>query len=429
MLNLPHLRAALGGVPWHRAQQHLLDGVAPGFFDDAKNGRYSLNGQACADTDLYTLTNPSTARNYIDADGLTKTAAANTIRYDYTNGTRQRLLEGLRTNICVSSKTSAAFAANSVPTPACVDGADVAPDGTMTAWKFASGYALRAQRNITIAADTGSYAWSVYAKAVSANAKLETTGLGVNAVSQFSGVIYDFDTDTLAANFQKRYIGNGWFRFWRIFTNNGTSGLFINALGLASGGNSNALIWQSDVVKAGGISSPIFTTSAAVTIPADVCQLTPAAAAVLLGATSIAIRGTVASTAAYQQLVSLDDGTVNNRRSIAVGVSGALGQFRIGTWVGSSATFSEIMLNNSITAQQPFGAVAAYDNTGAEAKTHGGLSGTGTGSGTPTVNSYTIGSRTNGADSFPVSLSIHELVAWPIRGSTAALAAQARLAA
>ena len=106
-LSIPALATHPSGAGWWKSAQHFLDGVAPGFFIDALNKRYSISNHAATIGDLLMVTNASTIRTYIDKSGVLQTAPANTPRIDWASSVPELLLEGASTNLLLGSATLA----------------------------------------------------------------------------------------------------------------------------------------------------------------------------------------------------------------------------------------------------------------------------------------------------------------------------------
>ena len=121
-------------------------------------------------------------------------------------------------NLALYSNTSSAWASNSVPSPAPLDGQENTPNG-YPSWKLQAASSNRAQRNYTVAA--GSVLTLSYtAKSIASGAVIHAgSGIGIIGGGTLDvGAIYNFDTLAIASGWTATPIANGWIQFKRTFT-------------------------------------------------------------------------------------------------------------------------------------------------------------------------------------------------------------------
>lgn len=179
---------------------------------------------------LMTFTRSSIA-TYFDAMGVMKQAAVDTPRINYDPATGEckgLLIEESRTNLLTYSKSVAGWASDSSTSPESINNAGLNIDGTLTAWMIPLNATSRNQRNYTITADTNSYTFSCYVKALQANAIVNFGPCGIGGVST-SISTFTFATATLSggAGSSVTNAGNGWYKISRTYVNNGSGTVFI----------------------------------------------------------------------------------------------------------------------------------------------------------------------------------------------------------
>ena len=199
---------------------------------------------------------------FVDADGLIKSAATNTARFDHDPATGKSLgllIEESRTNLVTYSEQLDQWTAGNNTT--VTTNAATAPDGTNTAARlvFPTNNSTFVSSNAFIASGT-TYTASVYVKAVTPGTNDQFTfnfGGGVsNATSQFTAT-------------------GEWQRFTATVTpstNAGAQQFFINNEG--DGFRSDIYVWGVQVEEASFATSYISTTSSQVTRAADVVEIT-----------------------------------------------------------------------------------------------------------------------------------------------------------
>lgn len=236
-------------------------------------------------SDLVTLTRASEGTNW-DANGVLKTAAIDTPRFDHdpvTGEARGLLVEAASTNLLVQSNNIAAGGWSEATTSGPVEQgrylqADVAeaPDGTITATKIVESTDLDEQRifKAVSVVDGARYTFSKVLKAGErTEVQLRTTGR--------VGPVFDLLAGTMNATssaMDDQGImpwGDGWYRCWFTTTPNGTTDVPQTVLisGGASSyqgdGLSGLFAWGAQYEPGWGPTSLIVTGASALTRAAD----------------------------------------------------------------------------------------------------------------------------------------------------------------
>jgi hypothetical protein len=302
---------------------------------------------ATADFDL-NLAYDATANDLAAAGFATTraTAAWDELGRSYTSDTprvvpgRGLLVEGARTNLVLRSQEfdNAAWTKSSVTVTA---NDAIAPDGTLTADKLTesgSGAITRPGTALTVTAATN-YTVSFYARRSNFTWLRVLVGddsaftnriagwfdllNGVKGSVVVNGAVTSGGSTMTA-------IGGGWYRCAIVFSMNSATTAFpavVSASADASttradvGGGAGIggimHVWQAQVVASSFVGTPIATTSAAVTRNVDAIVATRAAG--LLDRGSALVRAALApgsDSGVQQMLLTLHDGTVNNRLSL-----------------------------------------------------------------------------------------------------------------
>jgi hypothetical protein len=194
-------------------------------------------------------------------------------RFDYdpvTLAPKGLLIEEQRTNLVLNSASFRAWNANANTSPLSVDNVGVSPEGTTTAWWIPAGATSFNQGNYTIPANTATYAWSVYVKALDPAATVTFSTNGINGVN-LTSAIFTFSSlaFTGAANGTVAAVGNGWYRLTQTFTNNGTGTLFIMRVDSNASTNAKVLFWGAQLEAGAFATSYIPTVASQVTRAAD----------------------------------------------------------------------------------------------------------------------------------------------------------------
>lgn len=236
---------------------------------------YALKG---ADLDVVR----ATTATYVGSDGLIKTALANEVRFDYTNGSCPSILvEPQRTNLFLRSEEfNEAVWIKSVSTISA--NATTAPDGSLTADKFIAN-ATNSTHQLLQATDSNAYVFSVYAKAG------EETVFSMWIANAAKRAEFNLATGTIplstVTNSTIVDVGNGWYRCsvydtlpsttyriygrtGEVYLGNGVDGLFLWGAQLEAGENATSYIptgassvtRNADVISKTGISSLIGQT-------------------------------------------------------------------------------------------------------------------------------------------------------------------------
>jgi hypothetical protein len=251
-------------------------------------GSFGVGGQIVSDiTRLpgFTFTRASTAMFY-GSNGLLQTAASGVARFAYdpvTLASQGILVEEARTNLCLQSQDLATTWATS-RTSVTVN-TTTSPDGTSNADKLVEDVTLGGHQLVQAITTTAvATTISVYAKP----AGRDWIALGLNDSGGVARAVY-FNVSTgavgtvgtgFAASIQA--VGNGWYRCVATLSAAlaGANNLRLyvttadNVTSYTGDGTSGAFFWQAQVEAGTGASSPIPTTTAAVTRAADVARLT-----------------------------------------------------------------------------------------------------------------------------------------------------------
>jgi hypothetical protein len=215
----------------------------------------------------------ATTGTFVGSNGLIQTAAVNVPRFEYNPTTGEDLgflYEGARTNLVPYSNQYEGWAFNSSTSPASQNNQGIAPDGTNTAWWIPVGATGYNQYNHTIPADTQTYTWSVFVKALTTGAIASFGITGINNVVVSAPTFY-FDTQVFngASNGTVTKFANGWYRLTQRFTNNGSGVTFIRIISSNVDSNGKILFWGAQLEVGSTASSYIPTTSATVTRSPD----------------------------------------------------------------------------------------------------------------------------------------------------------------
>lgn len=244
------------------------------------------------------------AGKYLGSDGLIETAAAAILRAEYASDQTYlgALFEPEAANTIRYSNTFNGASWSTGSSLSITANADTAPDGTESAWTLTdpggSGSGIlnvaRLFGGDTIADDSDSFVWSVFVKKTSGTPSIfPVVGMTLNggttihsflSLNTTTGAIaespaFDWPNQVIDATWSEDY-GD----YWRVSArtaNNGTGNTTVRARvypafsstlgGLADGAlTGSQTVWQFDVHKGAlAPSSPITTTTASVTRPAD----------------------------------------------------------------------------------------------------------------------------------------------------------------
>ncbi len=274
--------------------QHLVDGIAPGFFVDAI-GQYMLNNQLVLPNAIFNLSSAS-GKTYIDASGVLRTAAANDIRRDFSSGVSEILFEGLATEVGQYTNTFS-NALWSKDTATVTPNAGISPTGENNAWKLVAnaGYNYSASNASVLSrffSFTGAlpWVWSIFVKA----AELTQFRFRNNWTGGVTTINLTLTTNT--AN--SIYVGNGWHLCYVIYTPATTSTNGISFRPFAAGtadGVGGVLIYGANHVQASALTSYIHNDGAGSMVrTADIIPFTTAAQDVLRGAGgAVAVRAVI----------------------------------------------------------------------------------------------------------------------------------------
>ena len=313
---------------------------------------YALKG---ADLDVVR----AATATYVGSDGLIKTALANEVRFDYTNGSCPSILvEPQRTNLVTYSeqfdnaswtKTRATITSN----------ATTAPDGTLTADKLI----LSVDNNSHFIQQTGIsvtaqiYSATVYAK----KAEYDTVRiLLANYWSPTPSVIFNLTTksivSTASATGKITELNDGWFKLDITATINAAAGgnAFFSIYGgnngiisLVGDGTSGIYIWGAQLEAGANATSYIPTIASTVTRNADVISKTGISD--LIGQTEGTVLCDINLTKlnSDKSLFTIDNGTANEYIAL-IRISSNIFRIRLKNSSGAAVTLiNSIVINDA----------------------------------------------------------------------------------
>lgn len=200
-------------------------------------------------------------------DYLPTTTRLNIPRLDYSNDDCPSILvEPQRTNLALYSSKYQSFCFNSATSPTPLNDQGISLDGTLSAWLIpaeATGYC---QSNYTIPADTNTYTWSIYVKALDPTATIFFNVNGIYTVST-TNATFTFSTETFsgASSETVKSVGNGWYRLTQKFTNNGSGTIFLFRVDSGINTNNKVLFWGTQLELGSYPTSYIPTVASTVT--------------------------------------------------------------------------------------------------------------------------------------------------------------------
>jgi hypothetical protein len=374
-------------------------------FADNKSLVDAVTGQQ-----LVTFTRASSG-TFVDSAGTLQTAATNVPRFDHNPATGESLgllVEEARTNLLLRSEEfdNASWAKVGSTVTA---NTGTAPDGAATAdllTRTTTGVSYATQ-TLTKAASAIQYTFTVFAKQSVGNfCALRVQGTYPSRVD----VVFNLSSATVstAATVFGSFTGpsasitpyaNGWYRLTVTGTSDAVVALQVltsfNSNGTVADGtdsvsNSAGLLWGAQLEAGAFPTSYIPTTTATVTRAADVVSITSSAFSSFYRADEGTMFAdvTVLSTAKTNQVISIDDGTTNNR--IELRVVGAA------TAILHNMTAGGVAQNNgSITVGSDPRRVVALSYRSGDARLQSGVIGTTfTGATVPTVTQIQLNKAT-----------------------------------
>lgn len=253
---------------------------------------------------------------YFDDSNLLQSAASGSPRLGRTvpDGPRGLIIEGQRTNECLYSNDMTVSAWQTFSSSSITETLNYAagPDGTTTATRleFTTSYGHIIQQNVTISGGTANktITYSVWLKSNTGSSQ------GITLKNTHGGVVDNFVDVTVTTS---------WQRFQFTVNNNSSSGSGTHFVGLLNRSTSakDILVWHNQVEQASFASTPIPTTSAAVTRNADSAKIVAADASAYLDtangaiAASFSLSGT-ATAASPRVVCSFNNTTTDERHSL-----------------------------------------------------------------------------------------------------------------
>lgn len=426
---------------WWTTAGNRLDGMRPGFFADFLNLRYALgNNGGKTLADLVSVSNASAIRTYVDQTGARQVAQPNSPRIDWSSGLPELLLEGAATNLCAYGWNLPIWGGPNITLT------DTGLAGLLPGEKFyklTRAVNLNAYKSITMSTPIA------IGQKVRLKARLKTDDNGygclrlagsypdrVDAVINLAtgAVAYAGATNYAAPVITVTPVASGEYdvELQTTVVNSACNQIIIGPSTAASG------VWEGMNLPAAScfitgvqvevgvekIGSYISTNGSAVTRPADLCQLTAAAAAVLQGAgMAVAWRGRLPSKLTSEHMIAFPAGTLALARN-------SLADDQTSSWNGAAGVASGSAASDRLSTG--FGAVFGAGAAG----TAMGLSSSGAAVlGALTLSSY--GSRSSifigptGGLAAGQIIRLRQLVGWALsdRPSTGGVEAQARIAA
>jgi hypothetical protein len=362
-IGLQSRRALLLNGPWVRNDLWRRARAVPSLdlrFADNKSLTDAVTGQS-----LVTFTRASSG-TYVGSDGLIKTAATDTPRFDHNPATGESLgllVEEARTNLLTYSEQFNNLAWSKFRLTVTQDAA-IAPNNTITADKLVpnNGTTTGACYSLVTVTIGNSYVVSVYIKAaelgfafVANNTRVSTTDAGV-CVNLSTGAITNAGA---SGTYVVTNAGNGW---WRVScaTTSTSSNAFFEIYPLAAAGTWNSstgdgtsgiYIWGAQLEAGAFPTSYIPTTTASVTRSADVASIAGSnfsrwynqSEGTMFGS----IRTRAPASASNGFLFQFTDGTSNNRIELLQQGSGSA-YLRISTLFRSLGVTTANFLNQEI---------------------------------------------------------------------------------
>jgi hypothetical protein len=356
----------------------------------------------------FTFTNATTtARTYINSNGVLATATTNEPRFDHdptTLAPQGLLIEGTATNLATYSNLQAAWLGgiNRTVTPNTTD--VLSPDGTNNAAK--------------VALTSASYC-SVYEAIVGlANATTYTFSYWIRGTAGNQQRIYSLTQGAdLVTQTTLTYTNTGWTRIQVTFTSGAANNtVFIYPVSRASGTVNDVLYVYGCQLEAGnGASSLIPTGASTVQRLADECSMTGTNFSSWFNATegTFLAHARRIRTTDLGRIVSANDNTTTE--SIDLGAD-TTGEFIVTDGGSALATISP----GTVTANTAFKIAGAYKLNDVQAALGGTLGTADTSVTLPTVNRLMVGRQAGGS---PVYLNgtVAVLKYWPTRLTNAQL--------
>jgi hypothetical protein len=295
---------------------------------------FALNFQTAVFDTRVTFTRTGATATRVNSSGVIESVAADTPRFDYdpiTKACKGLLVEGEAINYAVQSKDSVQNTALVGVTTNVT--AITAPDGTMTGNKISVANGVEvpllftinqyAMKSATIAG-ADPIAFSIFAK----KAEFDRITLSVARSNDLSlsrnYVSVDLNTGTVVENsagasqIKVTPFDDGWYRIGFVSpktADNMRVGFSVsNSTATTGNGTDGIYVWQWQHERSASVSSPIFTTTAAVTRNADVATITGTNFSSFWRATrgGVLVRARPSTVSGTHPWVQFDDNTADN---------------------------------------------------------------------------------------------------------------------
>lgn len=345
---------------------------------------------------------------YFDDSDVLQSASSGSPRLGRTvpGGPRGLIIEGQRTNECLYSNDMTVSAWQTFSSSSITETANYAagPDGTTTATRleFTTSFGHIIQQNVTISGGTANktITYSVWLKSNTGSSQV------ISLKNTHGGV---------ADNFTDITVTTTWQRFQFTVNNNSSPGSGTHFVGIINRSTStkDILAWHHQVEQASFASTPIPTTSSAVTRNADSAKIVAADASAYLDtangaiAASFSLAGT-ATASSPRVACSLNDTTADERHSLYASSGNAI--YRV---VDGGVTQAEINAGSSPAVETLALLVAGYELDNTAAVLNNGTAVTDSTASMPGVTEIEFGSEAGASHLFGVLEKFRYLPARP----------------
>ena len=287
------------------------------------------------------------------------------VTHPTTGGTPSILIEPQRTNLALYSSRYQSFCFNSATSPTPLNNQGISLDGTLSAWLIPTEAIGYCQSNYAIPADTNTYTWSIYVKALDPTATIFFNVNGIHTVSTTSAT-FTFSTETFsgASSGTVKSVGNGWYRLTQKFTNNGLGTTFLFRVDSGINTNNKVLFWGTQLELGSYSTSYIPTTTATVTRVSDAASKTGISSLLNPSEGTFLIESSALANDLTPRYIGLGDGTDNNMAVISYQGSNQI-QFDIRvmtSYFRNTVTVDDITLNKKILLTWKDNSIFAFIN-------------------------------------------------------------------